>query len=364
MNFSKRVLSVILTLIMVCSVVTVSSVAVSASTFPAYDSSKTNLVIGTANYYGSGDVKVPVSIKNNPGLWGANFQVKYDTTNLTYKPYIDEYGVKTGIKPSGSASWNTYSATESNGVITVFLDYSDLEYDYESDSVLFYLVFTPKAYTVGSDYSVSFTYVDKLSIVNAAVQYVDLTYKNGGVKCLLPKPVISSAKVTAAKKVTVKWNKVAGATSYAVQRKIGSGAWKTVKSSTTSSIYVDKSASSGGTYYYRVVAKKGAYTATSSSKTVKVMAYTKKPVVKTSKSSSKKTLTVALKSKITNATGYEILIGTNSKFTKSKITVKTNKTSVKIKNIKSKKTYYVKIRAFQKVDKKTYYGAWSSIKKA
>lgn len=354
MNFSKRVLSVILTLIMVCSVVTVSSVAVSASTFPAYDSSKTNLVIGTANYYGSGDVKVPVSIKNNPGLWGANFQVKYDTSNLTYK----------GIETVDASLWNKFSANETNGIITIFFDYLNLEKDYESDGVLFYLVFTPKAYTVGSDYSVSFTYVDKLSIVNAAVQYVDLTYKNGGVKCLLPKPVISSAKVTAAKKVTVKWNKVAGATSYAVQRKIGSGAWKTVKSSTTSSIYVDKSASSGGTYYYRVVAKKGAYTATSSSKTVKVMAYTKKPVVKTSKSSSKKTLTVALKSKITNATGYEILIGTNSKFTKSKITVKTNKTSVKIKNIKSKKTYYVKIRAFQKVDKKTYYGAWSSIKKA
>ena len=78
MNFSKRVLSVILTLIIVCSFITVSSLADSTSIFPAYDSSKTNLVIGTANYYGSGDVKVPVSIGNNPGIWGANFQVKYD----------------------------------------------------------------------------------------------------------------------------------------------------------------------------------------------------------------------------------------------------------------------------------------------
>lgn len=359
MNFSKRVLSVILTLIMVCSVVTVSSVAVSASTFPAYDSSKTNLVIGTANYYGSGDVKVPVSIGNNPGIWGANFQVKYDTSSLTYK----------GIEAGSSGLWNTCSTTETNGVITVFMDYTDLEYDYESDGVLFNLLFTPKKYSVGATYPVSFTYVDRLSIINVEGKDVELTYKNGGVKCLQKiikpsVPVMSSATVTAAKTVTVKWNKAANATSYDVQRKIGSGSWKTVKGSTTSLSYVDKSATAGGTYSYRIVAKRGSYTATSSSKTVKVMAYTTKPTVKSAKSGSKKALTVTLKSKITNASGYEVLVGTNSKVTKYKKSTKTTKTSVKIKSLKSKKTYYVKVRAYQKVGTKTYYGAWSSVKKA
>ena len=31
--------------------------------------------------------------------------------------------------------------------------------------------------------------------------------------------------------------------------------------------------------------------------------------------------------------------------------------------LKSKKTYYVKIRSYKKVGKKKYYGAWSKVKK-
>lgn len=178
-------------------------------------------------------------------------------------------------------------------------------------------------------------------------------------------PVMASAKVTAAKTVTVKWNKANKANSYNVQRKIGSKAWATIKSGLKTTSYVDKTAKTGGTYSYRVVAKNTAGSATSDAKTVKVMAYTKKPVVKTAKAESKKkTLTVALKSKITNASGYQIKVGTNKKVTKGTKTVKVKGTKTTIKKLKSKKVYYVKVRAYQKVGSKTYYGAWSKVKKA
>ena len=84
MKLSKRLLSVLMALIMMFSVVAVSSVSASASTdFPVYDASKPSLVIGTVDCTEVGNVVVPIKIENNPGIWGMNFQVKYDS-NLTY----------------------------------------------------------------------------------------------------------------------------------------------------------------------------------------------------------------------------------------------------------------------------------------
>ena len=79
----------------------------------------------------------------------------------------------------------------------------------------------------------------------------------------------------------------------------------------------------------------------------------------------KKQMTVSWK-KDTKVGGYEIVYATNSKFSKGKKTVKVTsaKTAKKvIKKLSSKKTYYVKVRAFKKVSGKTYYGAYTSAKK-
>ena len=40
-----------------------------------------------------------------------------------------------------------------------------------------------------------------------------------------------------------------------------------------------------------------------------------------------------------------------------------NSGSKKIGKLKKKKTYYVKIRTFMRVDGKTYYSGWSGVKK-
>ena len=83
------------------------------------------------------------------------------------------------------------------------------------------------------------------------------------------------------------------------------------------------------------------------------------------KSSKKKQLTVSWK-KDSKVTGYEIVYATNSKFTKGKKTVKvTSYKTVKktIKSLKSKKTYYVKVRSYKTVSGKKYYSAYTSVKK-
>ena len=64
-------------------------------------------------------------------------------------------------------------------------------------------------------------------------------------------------------------------------------------------------------------------------------------------------------------TGYQVMTATNKKFNKGKKTynVKAAAASKTIKSLKSKKTYFAKVRAFKKVDGKNYFGAWSKIKK-
>lgn len=70
--------------------------------------------------------------------------------------------------------------------------------------------------------------------------------------------------------------------------------------------------------------------------------------------------------KIKGVSGYQIMYATNKKFTKKKKTVKIKKASVTKKTIKKltkKKTYYFRVRAYKKVNKKTDYGVWNSVKK-
>ena len=65
-------------------------------------------------------------------------------------------------------------------------------------------------------------------------------------------------------------------------------------------------------------------------------------------------------------TGYQIMRATNSKFTKNKktYTIKGYKNNSKtFTGLKSKKTYYFKIRTYKKIGDKTYYSKWSKYMK-
>lgn len=84
----------------------------------------------------------------------------------------------------------------------------------------------------------------------------------------------------------------------------------------------------------------------------------------------KKSLKIKWKKQTKNVTGYEIWCSTSKKFTKKTTVKKTVKkaktTSLTVKKLKAKKTYYVKVRTYYK-DKatgKTIYSSWSKVKKA
>jgi len=89
-----------------------------------------------------------------------------------------------------------------------------------------------------------------------------------------------------------------------------------------------------------------------------------KPAMKTPVGA-KKAITVKWSKVSKQATGYEILLATNSKFTQGKKTVKVTSntiTSKKIGNLKAKKKYFVKVRTYKTVSGKKYYSAWAKAK--
>ena len=69
-------------------------------------------------------------------------------------------------------------------------------------------------------------------------------------------------------------------------------------------------------------------------------------------SAAKKGFTVKYKKQATQTTGYQIQYATDKNFKKNKktVTVKKNKTtSVKVKKLKAKKKYYVRVRTYKNV---------------
>ena len=85
----------------------------------------------------------------------------------------------------------------------------------------------------------------------------------------------------------------------------------------------------------------------------------KKVTLVSVKSKKKGQMAVKFK-KVAKAGGYQISYGTNKKWKKAKVkTAKASAATLTIKKLKSKKTYYVRVRAFNKNGSKKQYGAWS-----
>ena len=81
-------------------------------------------------------------------------------------------------------------------------------------------------------------------------------------------------------------------------------------------------------------------------------------------STGKKSITAQWK-KVAGVSAYQVQIATNKKFSKNKKPFKVSKksTKVKIKKLKAKKTYYLRVRSYKKVNGKKVYSKWSTVRK-
>lgn len=106
----------------------------------------------------------------------------------------------------------------------------------------------------------------------------------------------------------------------------------------------------------------GADTRTTADPTTEVSLITQSKVSWKSVKNIKSGKVVASWKKVVEADGYQIQYATNKKFKKAKSkTVKS--TSVTLKKLKKKKTYFVRVRAYKVADGKKAYGKWSASKK-
>lgn len=81
----------------------------------------------------------------------------------------------------------------------------------------------------------------------------------------------------------------------------------------------------------------------------------------TKKSGTKMSITIQ---KVSGAKGYQIVVATDKNFTKILTKTTTPKTTYLLKNLKKKKTYYIKVRAYKlDTNNQKVYGSYSSVKK-
>ena len=204
--------------------------------------------------------------------------------------------------------------------------------------------------------------------------YVDITIKvtnNGTDITPTPEPIVTPTEkpqmpkletvIPAYNAITFKWSAVSNADGYQVYRKVNSGKWKSVKT-TTGLVYKDKDTKAGYKYSYTV-------------KTYKLIdgkkvysGYDKKGL------SGKLNTTVSLKiknntvsvswKKINGASGYYIYRATSKKGKYSKIKIITSGKTLKYtdKKVKKGKTYYYKVVPFRKISGKAVKGASSAVK--
>lgn len=181
------------------------------------------------------------------------------------------------------------------------------------------------------------------------------------------KTSVTSVKSTAYNKLKVSWKVVPAAASYQIYRSTKKdGDYQNIKTidSVGTSSWTDSSVKTGKTYYYKikVVVKTQNGNQTSGFSNVKSAKAVPAKTTLKAKASNAKNVKLTW-SKVKGANGYEIYRSNSKdgKYQKVKTISKGGTTSYKDGKLKKSTTYYYKIRAYRKVDRKKVYGSYSSV---
>ena len=160
--------------------------------------------------------------------------------------------------------------------------------------------------------------------------------------------------------IKLSWKKNASATHYVVYL-LRDGEWERYPMTTKNSLTV-KDLKSGSKYKFKIKAY-NRNTKTYSEDSLFYVEKTRVAKVKGLKASDIKKSSVKITwNKLTGATGYSVYYSTDKKTWKKVKNV--TGTSLTVTKLKSKKTYYFKVRGYSKVDDNYTYGAYSSVIKA
>lgn len=176
--------------------------------------------------------------------------------------------------------------------------------------------------------------------------------------------VVSSSSSYSA--ITVKWNKVEGASGYRVYRSTSkSSGYKIIKTITSAQTcsYADKNTTFNKTYYYKVEAYRteNGQTIYGPQSAVRAQKKTVAAPTVTKVSTSANVVKLTWK-KVKGASGYIVYRSSseNGKYKKIATVKKASATSYRNTNLSSSKTYYYKVKAYRTVKKKNYAGLASA----
>lgn len=168
--------------------------------------------------------------------------------------------------------------------------------------------------------------------------------------------------------VSLKWNQVLCATGYKIYRATSKdGEYKQIatigKSATTK--YTDKGLKLGTTYYYKIAAyyKTSSQYNTGKTKMIAQVKVSTAAPAPTAKKASSGKIKISWK-KVTKAAGYQVFRSTSKNGTYKNVKTIKNGSTVSFTNsgLSRNKTYYYKVRSFTKVNGKTIYSPFSTIK--
>ncbi len=228
--------------------------------------------------------------------------------------------------------------------------------------------YTKETNPLGHSYSSSYTVDKKATYSKTGSKSRHCTRKGCTAKTSVTTiPVLTLSKVKGVKVVSdiaslkVNWKNVKGAEKYTVELLNSKG--KIIKSVTVKKTsHTFKKLSKVTTYKIRVRAvsgkNKGAYSSLITASTAPA-----KVSITSLKSTKANTVSVTW-SKVTGTSGYEVQYSTSKKLKSAKTaTAKKGKTTkLTLKKLKSKKRYYVRVRAYKSAGNKKIYGAWSTVK--
>lgn len=286
----------------------------------------------------------------------------YQATDSDAEAFVNDTGIRTVVLKDNEI---VFKAVDITGLFNVKT--AGQQYTYTGKEIKPAVTVTDSSgnvYTQGADYEVSYSgkRVTRGALIDAGVKkaivtgtgdycgHIEAEYK------VVPRS-ISSAKASL-KSTTLAYT--------------GKALQPAISSITYNSIALLKGTSGDYTVSYKnntntgkaslVITGRGNFTGT---KTLYFKIVPKKATVSKLTSPKKKYLKVTWK-KDTKATGYQVVIAKNSKFTSGKktYTVTSYKTVSKtISKLTSKKYYYVKVRAYKTISGVKCYGAYSSVKK-
>ncbi len=267
-----------------------------------------------------------------------------------------------GIGKYAGSKRVTYSIIAKSISRCIVSPIADINYDGKTHSPSVVIGDGSKVLALGTDYSID-SYTNNKDIGTAVITVRGIGNYSGTMKV---KFSIISAPITGLKygsvtkdSVKISWSKKPHVTGYEIYTSNG----RTCIARTTKTSVKLKKLKSGSTYTYKV----RTYTVIDNKtyygefKTVKFATKPARPVI-TVKSKKSRQVQITWK-KVTGAKGYEVYAATSKKAKYKKVAIILKGATVKcsLKKLKSKKTYYYKVRAYRTVNGKKIYSSYSRV---